>query len=89
MRLGNELGWCIFPYHTDRRVLVFKNNICLGIFSSARYIENISTIQFNTYLGQTQIIGNCNKNKNSITKEYKGYCFIFEPDYLENHKNVS
>ena len=68
---------------------MFKNNECLGTFPSTKYIENISEINFKTHLGQTQIIKNCNKNKYSIVKSYKGYYFVFEPDYLENYKVVS
>lgn len=89
LRLGNELGWCMFPYHTYRRVLVFSKNEYLGIFPSAKYIESISMNNFNTYLGQTQIIRNCNKNKYSNVKTYKDFYFIFEPDYLKNYKTVS
>ena len=88
LKLGSELNWCKFPYHTDRKVLVFKDNLYLGMYPSTKYIEEISLNKFNIYLGQTQIIHNCNKNKLSTNTKYKGSSFVFEPDYIENYKNI-
>lgn len=82
LKRGNDLGWCIYPYHSYRKVFIFKNMDCIGKFSSTKDLERDSLKLFNVYLGASQIIRNCNTNKNGIIKEYKGFSFMFECDYL-------
>lgn len=81
LKLGNDLGWCIYPFHSYRKIVVQKDDEYIGCFDSSKYIEDNSIEIFGIYLGQTQIIHNCNKNKNGFTKPYKGYYFITEYDY--------
>lgn len=81
LKKGAELGWCIYPFHKRRKIIVHNNKECIGCFDSSRYIEDNSIEIFGVFLGQTQIIHNCNKNKNGFTKPYKGYYFITEYDY--------
>ena len=47
----------------------------------SKYIEDNSIEIFGIFLGQIQIIHNCNKNRNGFTKPYKGYYFSTEYDY--------
>lgn len=81
LKLGNDLGWCIYPFHSYRKIVVQKDDEYIGCFDSSKYIEDNSIEIFGIFLGQTQIIHNCNKNKNGFTKPYKGYYFITEYDY--------
>ena len=84
---GNELGWCSYPKYSYRKIMVFKDNNFLGTFTSSKYIDEHSIELFGVDLGQTQIIHNCNYNKNGLHKKYKGYSFYFENDnpYSDNH----
>lgn len=81
LKLGNDLGWCIYPHYSYRKIVIYKDKEYIGCFDSSRYIEDNSINIFGVFLGQTQIIHNCNKNKNGFVKSYKGYYFISEYDY--------
>lgn len=98
---GYKTGWmeeCDILHHQSGCACCSNRVVVEGIndmpttdswIPSTKYIEDISIKNFKTYLGQTQIIKNCNENKYSIIKAYKDYYFVFEPDYLENYKAVS
>ena len=81
LKKGAEIGWCIYPFHSYRKIVIQKDNEYIGCFDSSKYIEDNSIEIFGIFLGQTQIIHNCNKNRNGFTKPYKGYYFITEYDY--------
>ena len=72
---------CIYPFHSYRKIVIQKDNEYIGCFDSSKYIEDNSIEIFGIFLGQIQIIHNCNKNRNGFTKPYKGYYFITEYDY--------
>lgn len=86
LKKGNLIGWCLYPYYSYRKVLVFKDSAFIGIYDSTKSLEEISETEFIMPLGQTQIINNCNENKHGFCKKYKGFHFIFEPDYLNLQK---
>ena len=88
LKLGNEIGWCMYPYHSYRKILVFDENNFLNEYPSSKYIEKISCSELNEYFSQTQVINNCNENKYSLCKKAKGYYFVFKPDYINNYQNI-
>lgn len=89
LKRGNIIGWCLYPYYSYRKVLVFKDTKYIGTYDSTKHLENVSEKEFGTLLGQTQIINNCNSNKNGYHHTYKGYYFMFEPYYIKLNEKIS
>ena len=68
---GSEVGWC--NYYPTKQIEIFKDRISLGVFESARKLEENSVEKFGVKLNKKSIFGAC-ASENS---EYKGYTFSY------------
>lgn len=78
LKQGNELRWCHYDTKEEnlkkgkKRIKIFKNEICLGLFSSIKELSLKSKEMFNIELNKDSISRAVSKNK-----LYKGFGFEF------------
>lgn len=79
LKQGDKLDWCHYDANEERlkngkkRIRIFKNEICLGLFNSIKELSLKSKQKFNIELNKDCISRAVNKNK-----QYKGFYFEFE-----------
>ena len=82
LKKGTELGWCNYNATEEQnkniqrassKVEIFKDNVSLGVFNSAKELERQSEKLFGTKLFHNCMLSVC-KNKKT---EYKGYSFKY------------
>lgn len=74
LKRGTELGWCYYDGSNDKKLIeVFKNEISVGMFKSAKELEKQSEELFGIKLSNSGISLACTGK----TQQYKGYTFKY------------